>query len=882
MSLWHRFKNALLPRRLEEEISEEFQAHIEDAIAAGVSPEEARRAMGGVLRHREAARDARVVAWVDSLRNDVVFGFRQLLKNKVAAGAAILSLGLAIGSVMASFRLIDALLFRPLPVVGADRLRVMAYEYQEDSGRSGFGEGAEYPLFRQLREQVRQEAVAFGVGYSSILDIKYSGGEIEKARQQSVSGWSFPTLGLRPSLGRLLSEDDDRKPGAHPVAVLTHHYWQRRFGGKPDVLGKKLEKGKEIYEIVGVAPPGFTGFETGNPTDFFVPMMMNARAIERSDWSWFRIWLQLKPGAQEEMVRQKMQAGFRAFRADKAKGFAQDAPKDRVAAYINARVELQPASAGFSGAQKEYRQALGIMAALVGFVLLIACVNVANLMTAQAAGRAREMALRVSIGAGRMRLLQLVLVEGAMLALCASLLGGLFSWWAAPFVLQLAGSPQDPIELAMPLDWRVAAFSLLLAFGVTFLFGLAPALRASGVKPASALKGGEDPHSRRRLMHALIAVQVAFCFLVHFAAGLFWSSFDRLTTQPLGFSAQNVWTLETISSAEVSPQYWEQVAERLRQLPGVQSAALSSWALMSGNGWTSDIKVNGQRATNTAPYFLAVSPRWLETMKIERLGGRDFRSEDLFPKVAIVNEHFVQTYLRGQNPLGKHFQLTDDAKSHVEIVGWVKDARYRDMREKIRPTVYVPFASLKEKDLEQKEWATYAVRLADGNGPAAVASLREEVKKARADFRVTNVATQQSLIDQHTVRERLLATLGGFFAAVALLLAAIGLYGVLDYSVQQRRREIGIRMALGAQPGDLARRVTAEVFAMLALGSLGGLGLGLATERYLESLLYEVKATDWPMMAGPLAVLFAAAILAAIPPVIRALRYDPALLLRSE
>lgn len=885
MSLWNRFRNALLPRRVEDEIAEELQAHLDDAVAAGRDPEEARRAMGGVLLQREAARDARVVAWVDSLRSDVVFGVRQLAKNKVAAGAAVLSLGLALGASMASFRLIDALLFRPLPVEGAERLRVMAYEYREPDGKTGIGEGAEYPMFLQLREGVKNEAVAFGVSYASRIEIQFRGSEdLEKANRQYVSGDMFRTLGMRPSLGRLLDENDDRKPGAHPVAVLTHHYWQRRFGGSPEAIGKKFESGKSVYEIVGVAPEGFTGFETGTPTDIFVPMMMNAKAVERSDWSWFRIWLQLKPGANEEAVRQKLQAGLKAFRADKAKSFPKDMPKDRIEAFVNRRVLLEPSVAGYSGAQRQYRQALGVLAALVGFVLLIACVNVANLMTAQAAGRAREMALRVSIGAGRARLLQLVLVEGALLAFAASILGGLFSWWAAPFVLGQAGSPMDPIQLAMPMDWRVGAFSVALAFVVTFLFGLAPALRASGVKPAAALKGGEDPHSRRRLMHGLIAVQVAFCFLVHFAAGLFWSSFDRLTSQPLGFSADNVWTLETVSATEEPTVYWEQVAERLRQVPGVESAAICSWALMSGNGWSGDVKVDGQQARQFEPYFLGVSPQWLETMKIERKSGRDFRPGDLTPRVAIVNEKFAQEYFQGQDPVGKHFERGEKKERvRVEIVGWVRDARYRDLREKIQPTVYVPLAGLNEKgEVEKKDWATYVVRLADGAGPGVVSTLREEVKKARSGFRVSSVTTQQSLIDQHSVRERLLATLGGFFAVVALLLAAVGLYGVLDYSVQQRRREIGIRMALGAQPGDLARRVTAEVFAMLVLGSAGGLLLGLGTERYLETLLYEVKGSDWQMMAGPLAVLFGAAALAAVPPVIRAVRFDPAMLLRSE
>jgi predicted permease len=385
-------------------------------------------------------------------------------------------------------------------------------------------------------------------------------------------------------------------------------------------------------------------------------------------------------------------------------------------------------------------------------------------------------------------------------------------------------------------------------------------------------------------MHGLIAVQVAFCFLVHFAAGLFWSSFDRMTSQPLGFNTQNLWVMETVSVAEEPMVYWESIAEQLRQTPGVESAALCSWAVMSGNGWSGDVMVNGGKARESEPYFLGVSPSWLETMKIGLKSGRDFRAGDIHPRVAIVNEKFAQEYFDGQDPVGKFFE-TSEKKGRVrtEIIGLAKDARYRNLREKLRATVYVPFAGLDEKGEDQKkDWGTYVVRLADGAGPAVAGALRATVKNARSGFRVGDLRTQQSLVDQHTVRERLLATLGGFFAVVALLLAAVGLYGVLDYSVQQRRREIGIRMALGAQPGDLARRVTSEVFLMLALGSAGGLALGLGTEQYLETLLYGVKATDWQMIVGPLAILFGAALLAAVPPVIRAVRFDPAMLLRAE
>jgi putative ABC transport system permease protein len=289
----------------------------------------------------------------------------------------------------------------------------------------------------------------------------------------------------------------------------------------------------------------------------------------------------------------------------------------------------------------------------VALVLLIACANVANLMTAQAAARAREMALRISIGAGRWRLVQLVLVESVWIAFLATAIGALFAWWSAPFIVGMINSPDNPARLALPADWRVLGFGLALALGVTFLFGLAPALRASAVKPVSALRGGEDPHSRRRLMHALIALQVAFCFVVHLAAGLFVATFDRLSHQPTGFSAQRILNLEALTHRPQPPAIWDQVAEHLRAVPGVERVALAGWPLMSGESWVSDIAINGAPPSEVYSDFLSVSPGWVEEMRIPLIDGRDFRATDTNPTAAIVNDAFVKQYLGGENPIGE-------------------------------------------------------------------------------------------------------------------------------------------------------------------------------------------------------------------------------------
>src|ERR1019366_300847 len=531
--------------------------------------------------------------------------------------------------------------------------------------------------------------------------------------------------------------------------------------------------------------------------------------------------------------------------------------------------------------QKNYRVSLVALGVLVALVLLIACANVANLMTAQAASRAREMALRVSIGAGRGRLGQLVLVESAILALLAGAIGGLFAWWSAPFVVGMINPPDNPVRLFLPADWRGPGFGLALTLGVMLLFGLTPALRASAVKPASALKGGEDPHTRRRMMHALIAAQVAFCFLVLFVAGLFAATFERLSNRPTGFVADRLLTLDTVAQRAEAPVFWDQVAEHLRGVPGVEAVALAGWPLLAGGSWNGFVSVNGAPPGPILAYFLSVSPGWTDAMKIPFIDGRDFRPSDMSPGVAIINETFAKQFFHGENPIGQSIKKGDDLR--CQVVGVVRDAPYRNIREPILPVVYVPIHRIEANGALRSEGeATFIVRTSSENPLALASILRREVPRARPEFRVSNIRTQAELVRAQTLRERLLAMLGLFFAAVSLLLAAVGLYGVLDYSVLQRRREIGIRMAIGAPAGSIARLVTVEIFAMVLMGALAGVALGMASVRYIEALLYQVKAGGPAMLALPAVTILAAALLAALPAVFHAVRIDPVAMLRAE
>jgi predicted permease len=884
MSLWSRISNAVHGERLNREIDEELQSHIEEAIASGRDPKEAHRAFGSALHAREASH-IRAAGWLESLLADVGFGWRQLCRNKVTSVAAVLSLALGIGSCVAAFRLIDALLWRPLPISDPGNLYVLSHKMTGFDGKPVEDGHWATPDFKLMRDAVKDQADLIAISDADRTDITWStDDDMEKAHVAYVSGNMFPLFGLEPALGRLLTPADDRGPGLNPYAVLSWDYWNHRFGRDPRVLGSSLHIGDHTFEIIGVGPRDFTGTEKGTVTDAFLPVNMN-RIATQDRMNWHRVFLMLKPGVHPAMdlepLRQHLSAVNHAFGADCATCFrgATQASIDR---FLNQKVVLNPAGAGISELQKEYRRLLGVLGLLAVLVLLIACVNVANLMTAQAAARAQEMALRISIGAGRRRLVQLILCQSALLAFLASILGAFFAAWSAPFVLSLINPPENPARLALDADWRVLLFGFGLILLVVLLFGLLPALRASAVRPVAALKGGEDPHSSRRLIRGAIALQVAFCFLVLFLSSLFVTSFQRLENRPLGFSTDRLLLLETVAGKGQLPVVWNQTAEALRAAPGVESVAISRWPLLGRIRINSDISINGAPPSPTPGWFLNVSPGWLSTMKIPLVSGRDFRPEDTSPGAAIVNETFVKTFFPGQDPIGRTFERGANQPVN-EIVGVTPDVPYDDLREPSRAVFYIPFDEIDAKSAPSVvDFATFAIHTNAQNPLALANSLRQFIAQRHNGLRVSNVTTQFDLVRDQTVRERLIAMLAAFFAVVSLLLAGVGLYAVLNYSVLQRRREIGIRMAIGSTRAGIVRIVTLNIFLMIALGGCAGVALGFGAARYVESLFYQVKATDADMIASPTCAILLTALVATLPAVLRALRTDPTEILRSE
>ncbi|MBI2686029.1 MAG: ABC transporter permease [Acidobacteria bacterium] len=886
MRWFGRFLNLFRKQRIDEDWAEEMASHLAEAEERGRSVDEARQAFGNALQHRERSRDIRLLGWLDALASDAVFGWRQLRKRPAVSVAAILSLALAIGATTAAFQLIHAVLLRTMPVADPQSLYYVASTYIDREGKADYRDEFDYPTFVSYREAAADRAELLVAGMTARQEaVLTPGAEPERVYRQFVSGNLFGVFGLQPALGRLIGPNDDLKPGGHPVAVVSHEFWMRRFGGDAEVVGRTFRMAGTMWEVIGVGPKGFVGSEPGAMTDVFVPAVMNVEALNSPGWSWFRLWVRPKPGVSAEQARLIMQAVFRRRHEEGLKNFAADTPKAVVDRYMAEELVMLPAQSGVSDVQRQYRRPLWILSMLVGLVLLIACTNTGNLLTAQAAARTREMALRVSIGAGRWRLVQLVMVESLLLAGLATALGTLFAAWSAPVVVAMLQVPQNPVRLPLGADWEDWGFSVALTFFVAILFGLAPALRASGVKPMSALRGGAESHSRRRTMHVLLAMQMAFCVLVQFIAGLFVSTFDRLSNRPLGFTVERLLVADVQARKAEPRQSWEQVVDHLRGTPGVQGVAMASWPPLSGNRWTLTVRVPGIAPEARAPYALGVTPSYFDTMRIEMLGGRDFHATDVPPRLdeakrplpgkVIVNDAFAQIYFHGENPVGRVIavRLSKDQASDAEIVGYVRNATYSDIREPMRPMVYLP--------MEDRGHVSFFVRMA-GEPAGAMQLLRRTVGDVRSDLRVVQVQEQSAFVRWQVLRERLLATLSLFFAIVALALAGIGLYGVLNYAVTRQTKEIGIRTALGARPLVVMREVASGPLAMVALGLAIGLGGGVACGRMVESMLYEVKATDPSAVLGPVVVLVLVAVAAALPPALRAARIDPVDSLRAE
>jgi putative ABC transport system permease protein len=888
MSLWSRLANVFRSGSLERELDEELQFHMEERIreltAAGVTREAAAahvaRRFGNPLRLREQSRDVKLLPWLDSLGRDVRLGVRMLRKTAAVTAASVVSLALALGACMAAFSLVDALILRPLPVRQPEWLIYLAFPtYTPERPESDtFND----PLFVRLRESSREYVDLFAMSTQVIRPVVFSdaGGEKEQVRTQYLSADAFDRLGVGPAAGRVLTRDDDVGSGVHAVAVVSHAFWTRRFGGDPEIVGRWFTLEDRQFQIVGVAESRFTGAEPGRPTDVWLPYAMyNPRAFGNVQFNWFRIIGRLKDNVTQQQAQSVLQAAFTNFRREYARIFRPNQSPQTFARFLETPLYVRSATTGPSPLRRQFERPLWILAAIAALILLIAASNVTNLYLARAAAREREMALRLSIGAGRGRLIQQLLVESAIVAGAACVLGLLFAMTAAPAVVGMLAPAEDPVHLDLRLDWQFLGFAAGLTLLTTALFGLWPALRASGVAPITALKtGGGRFGTRASMMRPFVAMQVAFGLIVVFVGGLLVLSFARLSAVNPGFSTSDVLlvSLEAPRHVDANQQRAAlfQVLDRLRSVPGVAAASSAEFNAL-GRAWTQILRLPGTEHDTIEATVQPVTPGYFETMRIQLLRGRTLigTDMDLHAKAVVVNDAFATRYFGLAPAVGRALEtrFAENDNAH-EVVGVVASARY-DLRKPAAPIVYIP--------LTPRSSGTIHVRI-QGDPVALGSRLREEIRAANPMFRVTSIRPQSAVLDETLLRERLLALLSAFFAVVGLVLAAVGLHGVLSYSVVQRTREIGVRLALGA--GQL--RVVGTVLAATAGAALVGAACGLAgalyVSRFVEALLFEVTPLDFWSLALPLAMLFLASLLAATLPAFRVTRVDPVIALRYE
>ena len=831
-----------------------------------------------------------------SILADLRLAVRGLRRSPLFALVAILSLALGIGANTAIFTLIDQMLLRKLPVAEPERL-VMLYQQGSHNGSNMGSRMHSYPLYQDLQQKAEplQEVLCRRLVPASVsVD-----NQTERVDAEMVSGNFFTMLGVKPALGRVFSsEEDDRIYRGHPVVVLGYDYWVNRFARDPGVVGKTIRVNNYPMTIVGVSARGFAGLDPAQAPQIRVPILM--KPVMVPDWEWVHFddrrtrWVQvfgrLKPGYTLASAAAPLQGLFMQVRnyemtLPAAKDWSQYS-RDR---FMQGKLLVEAAAMGYSGLRNDFSTALMVLMCMVGLVLLIACANVANLLIARAFARQREIAVRLSLGASRGRLVQQLLVESLALSFAGAVMGVFLSVVLTRSLLSLVPSGSSPILISARPDLRILAFTLILTSLTGVIFGLVPALRASRVDLWETLKvtvgsitGGSGSLFLRK---GLVTAQVALSFLLLFGAGLFVRSLQNLQKTDTGVALDNLvaFQLSPALSDYDTPRamaLYQQLQERLRSSPGVKSAAFAAVPILSGDEWDSSTSVEGHRPADgedMQAFMNALSPGYFETMQIPILEGRDFKIGDAKDnsKVAIVNRRFAEHFFKGGSAVGKHLGRGVGPKTtmDVEIIGVVADSLYEGPREGVRRQVFVPNWG--------KNSAVFYVRTRNASA-SAYGLIRNEVKQLDSAMPVYGLKTLESQLDETLLTDRLIALLSAGFGVLATLLASIGLYGVMAFAVARRRKELGIRLALGAQPWFVIWLVMREVLLLLSIGLGVGLPAALALGRYVSSQLYGIEGHDPGVAITTIVLLAVVSAAAGLIPAHRASRIDPILALRHE
>ena len=869
-------------RRAERELDEEIRAHLEMEaernIADGMSPEEARlaarRSFGSVAIAKEDSRAMWGLGSLEILWQDLRYGLRMLLKNPGFTTIAVLTLALGIGANTAIFTLLDKVLIRPLPVERPDQL----VTFVEDAG--GAPAIFSYPLYADLRDRndVLSGVVAFEQRPFSMSD----GNATERVIGQIVSGNYFAVLGVRPALGRFFLPEEDRTPNSHPVIVISHGLWRRSFGADPAVIGKTLSLNAYRYTVVGVAPSEFTGTTRGTASDVYVPIMMQARVSARRDGMLNNRnagWLQLIGRLKPNVTRQQAQAALSTPVDAAARTFSGKNTDD---IGDPTKVFLMDGSRGHTDRVKDLSTPLKLLMGVVGFVLAVACANVANLLLARASKRRKEIAVRLAIGAGRWRIVRQLLTESAILATLGGGAGLLVAYWFTGLLLRFQQQTNRvPRALDGSLDERALGFTLALSLVTGIVFGLAPALVASKSDFVAALKE-ETPGigrvaRRLSLRNLLVVAQVALSLVVLIGAGLCVKSLRALQAIDPGFEPAKVMTAsfdlgQNGYDEARGRQFISQLSERVAALPGVEAVSFARIAAFSDIPWVGPLIIEGSipQPINTN----AIGPNYFQTLGAALAQGREFTAQDRAdaPLVVTVNEAAARRYWPGQEVVGKRIVR---GRQFAEVVGVTRDSKEKGLTADPRPALYVPLLQNYFPEL------TLHVRTATPS-QTLLAAVRREAQLLDPTLPVYNLQTLAAQKDGTLYTERLAATLLTLFGLLALSLAAVGIYGVLSYAVTERTREMGIRLALGACPRDLINLVVWQGLMLTLIGLVIGVGASFALTRLIAKLLFGVSPTDpLTFVVIPL-LLTGVALLACWIPARRATRVDPLASLRYE
>ena len=837
------------------------------------------------------------------LVDDLRYAARSLRKAPLFTTVAVLSMAFGIAANSAVFTLVDQVILRTLPVDRPRELvQVTAVGTESYGGGSGDGTEISYPMYRDLHDKNGAFAAMF-CRFSTGLALG-AGGTTEQVAAELVSGSFFPTLGVRPALGRLLDARDDPRGGGVAVAVLSHAYWMARFSGDRAVIGRRITLNNYPFEIVGVAEPRFAGIDLGNPARVYVPVTMQPQLgpawlkIDTRRFRWVQAYGRLKPGIDAERARAALQPLYSSILAEEVRdqAFAAASANTRKR-FLEGRVTVDDASKGHSGLRQGVREPLLILMAIAGGVLLIVCANVANLLIARGAARQRELALRLAMGAGRGRVVALLLVESLVLAAAGAVGGLVLASWGASALLGFFTTPESPLAVSASPDLRILLFTTALAAATALVAGLFPALRSSRVALAPALKGsgGAVIAEQPRLRKTLVMVQVALSFTLLVGAGLFLRSLQNLLQVDPGFKTERLlaFTFDLGGSGYDSARahvFLRDLNRRLSRLPGVHDAGYSFMPLLGGGAWGMGFTVEGYHpapGTFTGSLCNAVSPGYFKLMGIPLVAGRDIteRDDQVLPapegwpyRVAVINESFAKKYFAGVNPIGRHIGIGEDpgTRMPIEVVGVVRDSNYLSIREDRGPQVF--FSYLQSGDIND---VNAFVRTS--SDPAAVIPLvRREMAAIDSRLALYAFTTIEEKAARSVTNERLVATLSTTLASMATLLSVVGLYGVMAYMVTRRTREIGIRMALGAVSRQIAAGVLREAAVLvaggLAVGALAAWWLG----RFVRSQLYGTTPTDPVSLLVGAAVLITVAGLASLLPARRAARVAPIAALRDE